>query len=83
MQIDLEEFLKYMDILLNGGQDEKTELTFYMIDVERKGWFSFDEFSELIFSILVAWNQITANQISKPANISAECDCTVFHRNFG
>ena len=54
-----------MDILLNGGHEEKTELTFFMVDVDRKGWFSFDEFSELIFSILLAWNDITSTHIRK------------------
>ena len=66
--------MHYLDILINGEQEEKVELTFRMIDPERKGWFSYDELSQLIISILSAWNDITGTQLSKMFSSAILCN---------
>jgi len=59
--IQLEEYLKYFDILIYGSQDEKYDLTFRMIDLSGKGWFTFDEFKDMIMSMLYTWNNLTGS----------------------
>ena len=64
IQLSIEDFLYYFDILIYGDSSEKAELTFKMIDINKNGYFDCSEFSKLIFSILQCWNNITGSQLS-------------------
>jgi len=63
-KVNFEEFMKYLDILLNGDSDEKNEWTFKLIDQNRKGWFDLDDLKALIVSIVNLWLSFSGNQIS-------------------
>lgn len=62
--MNFEEFLDYLDILLNGSIDEKNELTFYLIDTQKKGYFNIDDLKSLVLSIVNIWLVFSGNQIS-------------------
>lgn len=61
----LEEYLRYFDILIYGSPEEKHNLTFRMIDVDAKGFFTYDEFKDMILSMLYTWNNLTGSHYSK------------------
>jgi len=63
--IKLDEYLKYFDILIHGSQDEKYDLTFRMIDISGNGFFTFDEFKDMIMSMLYTWNSLTGSHYSE------------------
>ena len=46
--ISFEQFLTIMDTLINGEQDEKHEFSFSLLDLYDSGYFSFEEFTEVI-----------------------------------
>ena len=62
--MNFEEFLYYLDILLNGSDDEKNEFTFKLIDIQKKGFFNIEDFKSLILSIVNIWLMFSGNQIS-------------------
>jgi len=66
--ITLDEYLCYFDILIYGTQEEKYELTFRLIDIERKSFFTYEEFYEMIMSMLHAWNNITGHHYNIQQN---------------
>jgi len=66
--IQLDEYLKYFDILIYGSQDEKYDLTFRMIDISGKGYFTFDEFKDMIMSMLYTWNSLTGSHYNITQN---------------
>ena len=39
--------MKYLDVLLNGNEKEKNEWTFKLIDLEKKGYITYENFSSL------------------------------------
>jgi len=51
--------------LIYGNQEEKYELTFRLIDIERKSFFTYEEFYEMIMSMLHTWNNITGHHYSE------------------
>ena len=57
--------MSYFDILINGSQEEKYDLTFRLIDTDGKGYFTYDEFYDMITSMLQSWNNITGNNFRK------------------
>lgn len=64
-KIEFREFALYMDILVNGTQNEKSELSFRLIDQGVKGFFNYNDFCLLIDSILAVWNSLTGMSMSK------------------
>lgn len=64
-KVDFEEFMKYLDVLLNGSAQEKNEWTFKLIDLDKKGFFTVADFSALFESLVHVWVSMTGNQISK------------------
>jgi len=59
------EFAKYIDVLLNGSQEEKARISFNLIDLDRKGWFTYEDFSSILKSILELSFEITGMFASK------------------
>lgn len=57
--------MTYMDILVNGNQREKFWLSYRLFDCENKGFFSKDEFSNMISSMVSIWTALTGTQFSK------------------
>ena len=57
--------MKYLDILLNGNQNEKNEWTFKLIDVKKRGFFDLEDLRSLFDSIVNIWAFMTGVQISK------------------
>ena len=68
-KVEFEDFLIYMDVLMNGNQEEKTELSFCLIDTQQKGSFDLEDFTSLMKSIINVWSSITGNYFSKERNI--------------
>jgi len=66
--IKLDEYLKYFDILIHGSQDEKYDLTYRMIDISGNGYFTFDEFKDMIMSMLYTWNSLTGSHYNITQN---------------
>lgn len=60
----MQEFVKYLDIMVNGSQKEKYYLSFKLVDKENKGFFSFSDFSLMISSMVSVWSALTGAQIS-------------------
>ena len=56
--------MKYLDVLLNGNEKEKNEWTFKLIDLEKKGYITYENFSSLFESLVHVWVSMTGNQIS-------------------
>lgn len=56
--------MDYLDILLNGSVDEKNELTYYLIDTQKKGYFNIEDLKSLVLSIVNIWLVFSGNQIS-------------------
>lgn len=54
-----------MDVLLNGSDEKKQELSYKMIDYQNKGFFEKNDLSELILSTVKAWSSLTGNNICK------------------
>jgi len=67
-KISLGDFIKYMDVLLNGTIEKKNELSFKMIDYKQKGFFEKADLKELIESTITVWTHLTGNQLSKNYN---------------
>lgn len=63
-KVDFEEFMKYLDVLLNGSAHEKNEWTFKLIDQNKKGYFDLADFSSFFESLVHVWVSMTGNQIS-------------------
>jgi len=63
-KVDFEEFMKYLDVLLNGSTQEKNEWTFKLIDLDKKTFFNFDDFRSFFESLVHVWVCMTGNQIS-------------------
>ena len=53
----------YMDVLVNGNFEEKSEISFKMIAKEKK-WFDFEDFASFIKSIINVWCVITGTSLS-------------------
>ena len=51
--------------MVNGNQKEKYLLSFRLIDTENKGYFTFNEFSLMISSMVSVWSALTGAQLSK------------------
>ena len=62
--MNFEDFIKYLDILINGDQNEKNEWTFKLIDCKKRGFFDLPDFRALIELMCSAWILMTGNQTS-------------------
>lgn len=58
--------MKYLDILLNGNQNEKNEWTFKLIDTNKRGFFDQEDLKSLFDSMMNIWASMTGIQISTP-----------------
>jgi len=61
----LREFVQYLDVMVNGNPKEKYLLSFKLVDTNNKGYFTFEEFSLMISSMVSVWTALTGAQISK------------------
>jgi Ca2+-binding EF-hand superfamily protein len=59
--INFDQFAALMDVLINGDEDDKLEFSFSLIDKYMVGYFSFDEFKEVISKIIAHWCIITGS----------------------
>ena len=64
-KVNFEEFIKYLDLLINGDQNEKNQWTFKLIDIKKRSFFDFGDFQALINLMVGTWLFMTGNQISK------------------
>lgn len=73
-QINFTEFIRYLDKLFNGNDDQKAELSFRFIDVKNKGFFNKKDLQDSIESIKLVSNghtqkdQLTGKQAEGIAN---------------
>lgn len=53
-----------MDILVNGNQEEKYRLSFRLFDRENRNYFTIEDFSYMISSMVSIWCVLTGAQFS-------------------
>ena len=58
--VTFEEYLGYMDVLINGTDDEKAEQSFSML-ASGKEHLDYDDFSNMVASVLTMYNSITGS----------------------
>lgn len=59
--MDFDEFIKYLDILINGDQKEKNECTFKLIDYKKCKFFNFSDFKTFIKLMVDTWFFVSGN----------------------
>ena len=47
-------FIQYLNYLLNGTPEQKSQLCFNLIDVKKRGYFNIEDLNNLIYSVLQA-----------------------------
>ena len=62
--ISFYEFAAILDILTNGTEDERNELSFTLLDQYQTGHIEFEEFYDVIQKIIAQWCQITSSHIT-------------------
>lgn len=58
--VTFEEYLGYMDVLINGTDDEKAEQSFSML-ASGKDHLDYEDFSKMVSSVLTMYNSITGS----------------------
>jgi 1-phosphatidylinositol-4-phosphate 5-kinase len=51
--------LKYYDIQVNGSKSQRNEIIYYLIDDEKKGFFTIKDFAILIKHLVDSWVNVT------------------------
>ncbi|EGR32428.1 phosphatidylinositol-4-phosphate 5-kinase family protein, putative [Ichthyophthirius multifiliis] len=63
-QIPFNRFLIYIDTITNGDEQEKVEMSFRLIDDQKKGYFDKENLASMINSIVRSWAALTQTQLS-------------------
>lgn len=63
-KVSLEEYLEYMDILLNGTPDEKSEQSFKLITNSESDGITYEDFVDWIVNIWKMYNSLTGCEIN-------------------
>lgn len=61
--VSFEEFLNYMDVLVNGTAEEKAEQSFYLITLGAKDAIDFEDFSSWLNSMWEMYNNVTGSEV--------------------
>ena len=62
--INFNDFAEYIDIWRHGTPMEKALISFRMIDIKKRGFFSDKDFKDFMIEFLRSWSAITNAQIS-------------------
>lgn len=62
--LDFDDFLKYLNTLINGFDKEKAALSFKIIDNEKKGKITYSDIENMMMGISDLWNSLTDSQVS-------------------
>ena len=58
---DFNDFLKYMNILMNSTEDEKAAHSFKILDAAAKGSITYEDIEKIVYDISFVWNQMTGS----------------------
>lgn len=61
--LNFEEFLKYLNTLINGCDNDKAALSFRIIDQDKKGIITYEDLENMIIGISNLWNSLTDSQV--------------------
>ena len=48
-----------MDVMLNGSEEEKGRLSFFIMDIDRLGTLAFEDFLDVLKKIVSQWSVLT------------------------
>ena len=57
-RLTFEEFASIMDVLINGNEDERYMFSFALMDIDKTGSISFDEFFNYFAKVIAHWNSL-------------------------
>ncbi|CAD8212359.1 unnamed protein product [Paramecium octaurelia] len=63
-KIQFNEFLAYFDKITYGSQDEKAEISYKLIDQNRKGYFTLRDFQQTMQALIDSWVVMTGTAIT-------------------
>ncbi|CAD8049461.1 unnamed protein product [Paramecium sonneborni] len=63
-KIQFNEFLAYFDKITYGSQDEKAEISYKLIDQNRKGFFTLRDFQQTMQALIDSWVVMTGTAIT-------------------
>ena len=61
--VDFSDFLRYLNIMINGTEKEKALLSFRIIDKEKKERISYKDIEDMIIGISCLWNALTDAEV--------------------
>ncbi len=56
---DFDDFLHYLDVLINGNDEEKALQSFMIIDCKKNGKVYQEDINRMVEGVCVLWNLIT------------------------
>lgn len=61
--LNYDDFLSYLNILINGAEREKAALSFKIIDNEKKGKITYKDIEDMMIGISNLWNSLTDSEV--------------------
>ena len=63
-QADFNDYLSYLNILLNGTDDQKALQSFQIFDFSSQGVLTYQEIEKMVLEICILWNVMTGEKVS-------------------
>ncbi|CAD8064266.1 unnamed protein product [Paramecium sonneborni] len=60
----LDQYIKYLQLVMFGSEQQKAQLSFAFIDLSRKGYIEYKEFQSMLLDLTMFWNQITGSRVT-------------------
>ena len=57
------DFIRYMNILLNGSDRERAQQSFDIFDLNGKGYLQKEDFENMIHGVSTLWNSLTGSKV--------------------
>ncbi len=61
-QAAFEDFINYLNILINGDEKQKIRQSFEILDSNRKGFLEFKDIENMIHGVCLLWNHLTGTK---------------------
>ncbi|CAD8145891.1 unnamed protein product [Paramecium octaurelia] len=60
----LNQYINYLQLVMFGNEQQKAQLSFAFIDLQRKGYIEYKEFQQMLLDLTMFWNQITGSRVT-------------------
>jgi Ca2+-binding EF-hand superfamily protein len=62
-KVNFDDFVCYLNTLINGNQEQKARMSFSFLDTDKHGVLLYSDFEELVSNVAIFWGYLTGSRV--------------------